>query len=262
LEEDPNITLAVRNPTGAFYMMQLNHLQPPFNNPAVRQAVAMAVDQIDFLRAIEPDIRLIRECDSFYACGTPNGVDAGSDVLKVKNVEKAKAALKAAGYAGEKVVILGVMINPIGPLCQIAEDLLRRIGMNVELVAMDFATLAQRRVSKEPVDKGGWSLFVTAWTGADILNPAVNQLLRAGGAAKGWYGWADDPALESLRDQWANAGDTATQAKLATDIQVEAFKSLPYIPIGQVSSRVAYRKNLTGVFPCPVFSYWNIGKNV
>jgi peptide/nickel transport system substrate-binding protein len=261
LEADPNITLSVRNPTGTFFMLQLNHQQPPFNNPAVRQAVAMAVDQMEFMRAIEPDTTLIRQCNSFYACGTPNGGDAGSDVLTVKNVEKAKAALKAAGYAGEKVVILAVMIAPLGPLCQVAEDLLRRIGMNVELVAMDFATMAQRRTSKEPVDKGGWSMFVTGWTGADILNPAVNQLLRSGGVAKGWYGWADDPALESLRDQWANAGDVVTQAKLATDIQIEAFKSLPYIPIGEVSSRVAYRKNLTGVFPCPVFCYWNIGKN-
>ena len=27
-----------------------------------------------------------------------------------------------------------------------------------------------------------------------------------------------------------------------------------------MSGRVAYRKNLTGVFPAPVAAYWNIGK--
>ncbi|MDB5393611.1 MAG: hypothetical protein JWM91_1117 [Rhodospirillales bacterium] len=262
LEADPNITLFVRNPSGTFYMLQLNHQQPPFNNPAIRQAMAMAIDQMEFLQAIEPDPKLIRICDSFYACGTPGASEAGSNVLKVKSIDKAKAALKAAGYAGEKVVILGVMANPVlGALASVTEDLLRRIGMNVDLVAMDFATMAQRRVSKEPVDKGGWSLFVTGWTGADILNPAVNQMLRAGGVGKGWFGWADDPALETLRDQWADAGDPAEQAKISTDIQVEAFKSLPYIPIGSTSTRVAYRKNLTGIFSCPVFAYWNIGKS-
>jgi len=26
-------------------------------------------------------------------------------------------------------------------------------------------------------------------------------------------------------------------------------------------SLVAYRKTLTGVFPCPVAAYWNIGKS-
>jgi peptide/nickel transport system substrate-binding protein len=153
------------------------------------------------------------------------------------------------------------MANPLfGPLCQVTEDVLRRIGMNVELVAMDFATMTQRRVSKEPVDKGGWSCFLTAWAGADILNPAVNQMLRAGGVANGWWGWADDPALEALRDQWANAVDPAEQIRLAREIQVQAFKSLPYIPLGAVIAEVAYRKDVTGVFPCPVYAYWNIGK--
>jgi peptide/nickel transport system substrate-binding protein len=36
---------------------------------------------------------------------------------------------------------------------------------------------------------------------------------------------------------------------------------LPYIPLGAVEGQVAYRKDVTGVFPCPVFAYWNIGKN-
>jgi len=259
---DPNIVIGVRNRSGGYYMLQFNHQQPPFNNPAIRQAVAMAVDQTEFMRSVAPDSSLIKPCYSFYACGTANASEAGADVLKVQSVDKAKAALKAAGYAGEKVVLLGVMSNAlIGPLCQVAEDLLRRIGMNVELVAMDFATMAQRRISKEPVDNGGWSAFITAWTGTDILNPAVNQMMRAGGVAHGWFGWADDPVLETLRDQWANAVDPAEQKRIATEIQVQAFKSLPYIPLGAVEGQVAYRKNVTGVFPCPVFAYWNIGKN-
>jgi peptide/nickel transport system substrate-binding protein len=261
LQADPDITVGVRDPLGAYLMLQLNHLQPPFNNPAIRQAVAMAVDQTEFLTAITSDQAMIKPCVSVYACGTPNGSEAGADVLKVRSLEKAKAALKAAGYAGEKVVILGVMSPPsLGAVSQVAEDLLRRMGMNVELVAMDFATMTQRRASREPTDKGGWSLFVTAWAGADILNPAVHQMLRAGGPAHGWWGWADDPALEKLRDEWAGATDPGEQARLATAIQVEALKDMVYIPLGCVIAQVAYRKNVTGVFPAPVFAYWNIGK--
>ena len=169
--------------------------------------------------------------------------------------------LKDSGYAGEKVVILGVMESPaLAAMCQVAEDLMRRLGMNVELVAMDFATMAQRRTSREPTDKGGWSLFVTVWTGSDIVNPAVHQMLRAGGSTA-WFGWPSDSEMESLRDRWANATDLQEQTKLAIALQVEAFKTLPYIPLGSLVSLVAYRKNLTGVFPCPVAAYWNIGKS-
>jgi peptide/nickel transport system substrate-binding protein len=143
-------------------------------------------------------------------------------------------------------------------MSQVAEDLFRKLGMDVELVSVDYATLAQRRASKEPVDKGGWSAFVTGWTGADILNPAVHQMLRAGGATA-WFGWPNDPALEALRDQWAAATDPAEQARLATAIQVEAFKTMLYVPLGRIMVEAAFRKTVTGVFPCAVFAYWNIG---
>ena len=110
------------------------------------------------------------------------------------------------------------MENPtLAAMCQVAEDLMRRMGMNVQLVAMDFATMAQRRTSKEPIDKGGWSLFVTVWTGSDIVNPAVHQMLRAGGPTA-WFGWPNDPEMEALRDQWANAATAEEQKKLAIEL--------------------------------------------
>jgi len=260
LKADPNIVVDTRNPTGNFYMLQLNHTQAPFNNPAIRQALAMAIDQSDFLKSAISDPALMKTCYSFYGTDSPYFSEVGADILKIRSLDKAKAALKAAGYAGEKVVILGVMESPaIAAMCQVAEDLLRRLGMNVELVAMDFATMAQRRTSKEPVDKGGWSMFVTVWTGSDILHPAVHQMLRAGGSTA-WFGWPNDPEIESLRDQWVNAVTPEEQKRLATAIQVEAFKALPYIPLGSLINQVAYRKNVTGVFPCTVAAYWNIGK--
>jgi peptide/nickel transport system substrate-binding protein len=261
LKSDPNIVVSPRNPTGSYYMLQLNHAQPPFNNPKVRQALAMAIDQNDFLKSAASDAGLIRPCYSYYGTDSPYAGEAGADIVKVRSLDKAKAALKEAGYAGEKVVILGVMESSVlAAMCQVAEDLMRRMGMNVELVAMDFATMAQRRTSREPTDKGGWSAFVTAWTGSDIVNPAVHQMLRAGGSTA-WFGWPADPEMEALRDQWANATDVDEQKRLAIALQAQAFKTLPYIPLGSLVQMVAYRKNLTGVFPCPVAAYWNIGKS-
>ncbi len=52
----------------------------------------------------------------------------------------------------------------------------------------------------------------------------------------------------------------AEQAKLAEAMQVEAFKSLPYIPLGATVAKVAYSKKLTGMYPAPVACYWGIGK--
>ncbi len=259
LKSDPNIHVVSRNPAGGYMMMQFNHLQPPFDNVDVRRAVAMAVDQRQFLEAISNDPALTKPCYSVYACGTPYASEAGAEILKVADIGKARAALQAAGYHGEKVVLLGLQAGASGALAQVADDLLRRLGMNVEFVAVDFATMAQRRQSKAPVDQGGWSVFLTGWTGGDILNPAVNPMLRGAGV-KGFPGWATDPELEDLRHQWASAIDPAERLRLATAIQVEAFKTLPYVPLGAVFGQTAYRSDVTGVFPAPVAAYWNIGK--
>jgi peptide/nickel transport system substrate-binding protein len=262
LAADPGVVMTQRIKLGAYEMLQFNHLQPPFSNPAVRQAIAMALDQADLLRSAISDPALMRVCHSIYPVGTPYWSESGAEVLDVKSVEKAKAALKAAGYAGEKVVLLGFSDTSSGQaMSQYLEDLLKRIGMSVELVSLDFASMTQRRTNRGPVDQGGWSAFITGWTGADILNPGVNPLLRGGGTATGWFGWADDPALEALRDQWASATDADEQARLATAIQVEAFKTLLYVPLGSTIYYSAYRKNVTGVFPSTYSTFWNIGKS-
>jgi peptide/nickel transport system substrate-binding protein len=260
IEARSNLVARVRNKSGSYAMLQFNHLQPPFNDPAIRQTVAMAVDQTRFLQAAVSRPEMMRSCTSFFACDTPYGTATGAEILTVRSLDKAKAALAATRYAGEPVVLLGVTDSPVlSAMSRVAEEMLRQIGMKVTLVETDFASMAQRRVNRDSVDKGGWSLFITIWTGTDILNPAVNQLLRGAGTA-GWFGWAKDDALEDLRNQWFDAIDPEIQARLASEIQVQAFKTLPYIPLGATTPYVAYSTSLTGVFPAPVAAYWNIGK--
>jgi len=260
LKADPNLVVEVRVKTGGYVMLQFNHLQPPFNNVEVRRAVALALDQRQFLRAVTSDPAYMASCYSYYACGTPYASEAGADIIRTADLQKARAQLQRSGYAGEKVVLLSAQDGMMGGLGQVADDLFRRLGLNTELVVMDFATMAQRRLNKAPVGKGGWSAFVTGWTGADIVNPAVNPMLRGGGE-RGYAGWAADPVLEALRHQWAASVDPADRMKLATAIQVQAFQTLPYLPLGSIRAPCAFRKTVTGVFPAPVQVYWNIGKS-
>ncbi len=260
LRDDPNIVVDVRDRSGVFFMLQFNHLQPPFNDLRIRQAVAMATDQTSLLQAVTSDALALHPCRSFFPCGTPYGDEAGGGVLAIHSVAKARQALKEAGYGGEKLVLLAAMDAPgLAAMSQVTQSMLQQIGMNVELVATDFAGMAQRRTNRGPVAEGGWSCFVTAWTGADIVNPAVNQLLRASGAT-GWFGWPQDKALEDLRARWFDSNDAGEQTQLAMAIQTEAFKTLPYLPLGASTIACAYSRKVKGVFPSPAAAYWNISK--
>ena len=52
LRGDANVQLIELDPTGAPAMLRFNHLQPPFNNPAIRRALLGAVEQSEFMEAV------------------------------------------------------------------------------------------------------------------------------------------------------------------------------------------------------------------
>ena len=77
-----------------------------------------------------------------------------------KNYDKLKQDLIAAGYKGEKVVILAASTIPtIWAEAQVASDTLKKIGMNTDFQALERGTGGSR--GKEPIDKGGWNIFYT-----------------------------------------------------------------------------------------------------
>jgi len=137
--------------------------------------------------------------------------------------------------------------------------MLRKLGLNVELQAGDWGTLITRRTSKEPVEKGGWSIFHTWLVGPDLLNPAVNFAVRGSGD-KAWFGWPTDSKLEELREAYFAAPDAAASKRAAEAVQRRAFEFLPYVPTAQFILPTAYRTNLSGVIVAPMAFLWNVEK--
>ena len=258
LRRNPDIAIGSANPSGFNGVLRFNHLNPPFNNPAIRRAVLMAVNQADYMAAVTGnDASAFRLCKALFPCGTAYGREIGASAMG-GDLERAKTMLKAAGYAGEKVVI----INPtdfvsIGPLGDVTYDTLKRMGMNVEMVATDWGTVVQRRASKEPVEKGGWSIFHTWWPSGAINLPVISAIVRGQGNS-GWFGWFTDDKIEQLTDQWLQAKTQADRDRLADTIQTQAFDSVPTIPLGQFQIRTAYRKNLIGLIEATGAFFWNI----
>jgi peptide/nickel transport system substrate-binding protein len=228
-------------------IIRLNHLQAPFNNPKVRAAVRMAVKQEDYMRATQgDDTTLWQTCRSLWWRGTPY-YDGEQEDLMPQSLEKAKAALKESGYNGEKVVIINPTDFPdIGPLGEVTFELLKQLGMNVEMAASDWGTVVQRRGSRESVDKGGWSIFHTTGSATSWGNPAMSTLVRGQGE-KGWFGWWKSDKAEELAEAWLYAPDETAQRASAKALARLALEEVATIPLGQFVSRTAYRSNLTGM---------------
>ena len=261
LRRVPGLVVGQRLSEGTYAGMRLNHLHPPFDNPAARRAVMMGVDQRDHMRAVAgDDTRLWSSCEGFFTCGGPYASTAGNTLLTIRDPARAKAALAVSGYAGQRTVLLAPTDYPqINALSLVTADVMQQMGMALEVVATDWGTVIQRRASQAPVERGGWSVFHSTWSGADILDPALHPYLRGNGLAA-WFGWPTDPQLETLHNDWIEAADDPARKRLAEAIQVRAFETMPLIPLGYYWQPSVWRDTVTGVFRCQVTAYWNLGK--
>ena len=263
LRRDHNIVLEQMNPLGDIGILRFNHLHKPFDNPALRRALALAMNQADYMKALVGDDPELWTYAGFFTPRTPMATEAGLDELKAPpGLEVAKRALSAAGYNGEKVVLIAATDIPIvNAQSQVTAQLLRQLGMNLDYVATDWGTVVQRRASREPVERGGWSLFHTWWAGFDHADPAGHLSIRGNGTGPGsWFGWPTSPRLEELRDAWFAASSVEAQQKICEEMQTVALHDLPYVPTGQFFIPFAFRRNVTGILKGPLPLFWNVTK--
>ncbi len=250
------MTVEVRDKTGVVPVLRFNCLQPPFDNEAIRRAVAGSADQDEFMQAFSSDPTMWRGQVGLFTPGAPMANTAGLDRKKL-SIDDAKRQIQAAGYKGERTVVMQPTDHPVNNImAQVAADLMQRVGLKTDIQAMDAGTMFQRRANREGVGQGGWSAFPSMIGGADVLDPAVSFLCRGNGAGA-WYGWPTIPKLETLRQQWTETDDLAEQKRICQQMQLADLDAAPQIHLGQILQPTAYRSNVTGVldgFP----KFWNV----
>ncbi|MGN8548710.1 ABC transporter substrate-binding protein [Bradyrhizobium sp. 13971] len=264
LEANPDLKIDVLNKFGFQTLGRMNFLYPPFDNPKVRRAAFLAMNQKDVLDALVGNAKYQRICGAFFVCGTPLKTDVGAETLvKGNGLAEAKKALAASGYDGTPVVIMAPGdVTTLKAQPVVAAQQLREAGFKVDLQATDWQTVVTRRASQKPPKEGGWNMFFTNWVAADVSDPIVNASITGRGKNGGWFGWAEDAKIEELRDKFARAGSAEEKKKIAAEIQTEAYDQVIYVPLGQYTIPSAWRKSLTGVLDGPATPiFWNIDKS-
>jgi len=240
-------------------ILRFNHLHAPFNDKRMRQALLPAIAQLDHMQAIvgTDPANFVTDVGVFTP-GTPLANDAGlAPLTGPRSIDRAKALLREAGYTNQLIRLIGPTdILAPAAMTQVGADMLRRLGVNADIVLTDWGTTVQRRTSREPVERGGWSMLFTAFSSFDFANPAAHFPLRGNGTGA-WFGWPTVPRLEELRDAWFEAPDLATEQRLGREMQAVAMDELPYVPLGAYKSLTALRSDLTGRV-AGLALYWGI----
>lgn len=154
--------------------MRFNHVQPPFDNAAIRRALLGAVDQGATMIAVAgTGRRYWSDRIGLFGREAPLATEVGIEALaSPRDYPKVQRDLAAASYHGERVVaLIATDIPVINALAQVGADQLRRAGVNVEVQALNFGTVVQRRMSRASPDKGGWNVYFTYFDGVWTYNP-------------------------------------------------------------------------------------------
>ncbi|MFC0410468.1 ABC transporter substrate-binding protein [Roseomonas elaeocarpi] len=262
LKSSDDLQVEIADPLGNIGAMRLNHLQPPFNDVRVRQALQMVISQEDCMRAIVgDDPALWKALPSFFTPGTPLYTEAGGDRLKGKRqVEAARKMVADAGHAGAKVVMLVATDVAITKAQgDVTAEALKQLGLNVDYVATDWGTVGSRRTNKGDPAKGGWNIFFSWHSGVDCINPAPYKGIDASGDGA-WFGWPKSDEVQGDIANWYEAPDLAAEKKAIEVLNRASMDLVTFIPTGFFLGYGAWRKNVTGVSKAPFPLFWNVRK--
>ncbi len=262
LRRTPGVVIEVNDLLGELGLIRFNHLHPPFNKQKMRQALLAIAEQTDFLAAVMgADSPYTQAGVGIFTPGTPLASDASMEKINgPRDLAAARRLVAESGYNGEKLVLLAPTDFPtLNALAQVTRSLCDKLGLNVEYVATDWGALIQRRASREPVERGGWSIFCTSGGGFTASNPAVYTSLWGMGE-KAWFGWPTSPRIEALRDAWYAAADLAAQQRIGRELQTVALEEVPFVPTGMWRVPTARRSTVTGILRANRPLFWNVRK--
>ncbi len=258
LKKNPKITL-FRNERSAMYYMGFNLRKPPFNDVALRQAVATLIDK-DFIitRILQGDGErmdsVVPKGNKFYYCRPDTLWGAG--LSREQRVKAAYKRLVEAGYSwkvppvdesGKGVRAKEIRLPggaPMGPFTiltppadydplramsgTIIQEWLRAFGMPASAKPMAFGSLLDQVKVRRDFDA-----FILAY-GKLSLDPdwiraffhSKNDKVR-GRNMSGYH----NPEFDRIADLSAATMDKKARRKLICDMQKILMKDLPYIPL-------------------------------
>lgn len=222
-----------------------NLAKPPFDEPRVRLAAAMAIDRqaiIDVYLAPHADI-----FDSAYPEDSPYGVS-----LKPipRDTAEAKRLVEECGAYGMTIRTIATNVAPVQGVAEMVASQLREIGLHLDI-----------RYYNDPP---WWPLIYldTDWQAAfQGMGPRAHPdiLFRREYSTGGTFNPSgySNPDLDRLIDQARTTLDEAEQARLYREAQVIIRRDLPYLPLYRNVSPVGWAPGVEGFEPHPL-GYWEL----
>jgi len=238
LSRNPKLQMSLARGFHAFFLL-LNNKAEPWNDYAVRQAAAQAIDRNNMVRTIFSGY--CEPINGWLPPASPWALpDSATDIY---DRSEARRKLKSRGYSWN---IAGILVTPKGrvlekmkllaPLARVAPttaelaeqiaDSLRAIGFPVEVEPMDFSSMIAK------LDRKEYSLAVLAWSMG--RNPdSLYSFYHSSMDVEGGYNMTgtSDPQLDAALLKLRFANDRKSAEKYSAASQRILSRVMPSIPI-------------------------------
>jgi len=247
IKNDSTLALFPRTALNIFYVGFTN-THPPFDNEAVRVAIAQGIDRKRIVDTFYPPGSTV--ATHFTPCDIPGGC-AGEDWYEF-DAAKAKAALEAANFDFSKTyplhlrdVVRGYLPEPTVVAQELQSQLKNNLGINVSIDVRDENTYLNEASRGELT-----GIHLLGW-GADY--PDVTNFLDVhfGVGASDQFGKKFDDITAPLVEGGSTA-DPAARAALYEKANNAIKAHVPMIPIAHGGSATAFRADVTGAHSSPL----------
>ncbi|KPB70147.1 ABC transporter substrate-binding protein [Pseudomonas cannabina] len=222
----------------------INSQHPPFDKPEVRQALNLAFDKDNYLKAVFEGTAVA--ANGIYP---PKTWSYANDLPGYKHdVAKAKALLAKAGVKeGFKTTLWtrpsGSLLNPNPALgAQLLQADLKQIGINAEIKVIEWGELIRRAKA------GEHDLLFMGWAGDNgdpdnFLTPQFSCAAVQSGTNFARY---CGKTLDTLITDGKSTSDQAARSKLYQQAQQQIQQQALWIPLAHPTAAALVRKDVTG----------------
>jgi peptide/nickel transport system substrate-binding protein len=242
---------AINRPSFNVGYLGLNPSYEPLSKPEVRQAIAMAINRPEIVKAFWGELG---QTDSSFLPASLGDFKDKSLQPYEYNPDRAKQMLADAGYADGFDLDLWYM--PVSrpyfptpkPIAEAFAADLSAIGIRANLQTKDWAAYLDDR-NKEP----GFQSFMLGWTG-DYGDPDNFYYAHFGpGATQDLGNWKNDQVIQLLEEGRKNP-DEAQRQQTYAQVDKLLYDEAVRIPIVHSQPLLAQRNTISGWEPSPLGS--------
>ena len=235
-EADPNVRVAKSVGTNLNYII-LNPNQPPLDDVRVRQALQHAIDKEAILETVLAGIAVEATGPAPQSANYYVG-----DVARFPyDPERARALLAEAGYPnGFDLTLFTYIGGPAVPVSTVIQDMLRQVGVRVDLRPLEIAAWSQTvRTSEIP------ATYMRITRSGDP-HEYVFSMLHSASIPQNNYGRFADPQLDALIDRGGVETDPEVRAELYAEVQRYVAELAVNMWIFSDINAPAYRPGIEG----------------